>query len=294
MIESVVLVNPAAGRRPVSPAEIADALDRSGVPHVLEVVSGPSAMEDAVIEVVRSGRRLVLAGGDGTLGLTAQALVRAGLADDALPIGILPVGTGCDFLRTFGIPQDLVGAAAHLLTDSEYRIDLGLLRGVWGERIFVNIAQAGVGAAAAETAPRLPRALGPARYPLAFAGRLPRFPSCTIEIETATRTLRSKALAVIMANGQFFAGGWNVAPKALLVDGELDVQVIDAKKRQAPSLVPKIIAGVHLRHPSVTRRSMSEFTLRTDQIWPIEADGDYVGATPVEVSVLPSALSIKI
>jgi diacylglycerol kinase (ATP) len=294
MIECVVLVNPAAGRRPVSPAEIADALDRHGVAHTLEVVSGPNAMEAAVIEVVRSGRRLVLAGGDGTLGLAAQALVRTGLAADALPIGMLPVGTGCDFLRTFGIPQDLVGAAAHLLTDSEYRIDLGLLRGAWGERIFVNIAQAGVGAAAAETAPRLPRALGPARYPLAFAGRLPRFPSCTIEIETAARTLRSKALAVIMANGQFFAGGWNVAPKALLVDGELDVQVIDAKKRQAPGLVPKIIAGVHLRHPSVTRRSMSEFALRTEEIWPIEADGDYVGTTPVAVSVLPSALSIKI
>ncbi len=293
MIESVVLVNPAAGRRPVSPAEIADALDRHGVSHALEVVSGSAAMEDAVIEVVRSGRRLVLAGGDGTLGLAAQALVRAGLAGDALPIGVLPVGTGCDFLRTFGIPQDLVGAAAHLLTDSEYRIDLGRLHGAWGERIFVNIAQAGAGAAAAETATRLPRGLGPARYPLAFAARLPRFPSCMIEIE-GTRTIRSTALAVIMANGQFFAGGWNVAPKALLVDGELDVQIIDAKKRQAPSLVPKIIAGVHLRHRSVTRRSLSAFTLRTEEVWPIEADGDYVGSTPVEVTVLPSALSIKI
>jgi diacylglycerol kinase (ATP) len=293
MIESVVLVNPAAGRRPVSPAEIADALDRHGVSHTLEVVSGSTAMEDAVIEVVRRGHRLVLAGGDGTLGLAAQALVRAGLAADALPIGVLPVGTGCDFLRTFGIPQDLMGAAAHLLTDSEYRIDLGRLQGDWGERIFVNIAQAGAGAAAAETAARMPRALGPARYPLAFAARLPGFPACTVEIE-GTRTIRSKALAVIMANGQFFAGGWNVAPKALLVDGELDVQVIDAKKRQAPSLVPKIIAGVHLRHRSVTRRSMSEFTLRTEETWPIEADGDHLGTTPVQVSVLPAALSIKI
>jgi diacylglycerol kinase (ATP) len=293
MIESVVLVNPAAGRRPVSPAEIADALDRHGVVHALEVVSGPGAMEDAVVEVVRGGRRLVLAGGDGTLGLAAQALVRAGLASDALPVGMLPVGTGCDFLRTFGIPQDLIGAAAHLVTDSEYRIDLGRLQGDWGERIFVNIAQAGAGAAAAQTATRLPRALGPARYPLAFAARLPRFPACTIQIDGA-RTIRSKALAVIMANGQFFAGGWNVAPKALLVDGELDVQVIDAKKRQAPSLVPKIIAGVHLRHRSVTRRSLPEFTLTTEQIWPIEADGDHVGTTPVQVSVLPAALSIKI
>lgn len=290
---SVVLVNPAAGRKPVTPAAIADALARHGVEHRIEVVSGVAEMTAAIVEVVKAGHRLVLAGGDGTLGLACQTLYNAGLAADALPVAVLPVGTGCDFLRTFGIPQDLEGAAAHLVGDSSYRIDLGRVRGEWGERIFVNIAQAGAGAAAAETAPRLPRRLGPLRYPLAFAARLPRFPGCRIEID-GRRPIRSDALAVIMANGQFFAGGWNVAPKALLVDGELDVQVIDAAKWQAPSLVPKIIAGVHLASPAVTRRSMPDLTLRTEVPWPVEADGDHIGRTPIVVDTLPAAISIKI
>ncbi len=292
-LESVVLINPLAGRKAIQPAAVTDALDRFGIPHAIEVVAGRAEMQEAVVDVVSGGRRLVIAGGDGTVGLAMGALVAAGLAADAHPIGILPAGTGCDLLRTFGIPQDLVEAAAHLARPGEYRIDLGHIRGDWGQKVFVNIAQAGVGAAAAESARRLSRAFGPARYPLAFAARFPGFKACEIEIEGA-RSLRSRALAVIMANGQFFAGGWNVAPKALLVDGELDVQIIDAKKWEAPNLVPRIIAGVHLKHRAVTRRSLAAFTLRTEAPWPVEVDGDHVGSTPIQVEVLPAAVSIKI
>jgi diacylglycerol kinase (ATP) len=289
----VVLVNPAAGKRSIDTATIAAALDSHDIDHEIRVIDGPDEMRRQVVAVIREGRRLVIAGGDGTVGLTAEALVLEGLAADAPPVGILPLGSGCDLLRTFGIPQRLSEAAGHLVRPGEYRIDLGHLRADWGERIFVNIAQAGVGAAAAESARRLTRRLGPARYPLAFAGRFPRFRSAMVEIDGDV-TIRSTALAVIMANGQFFAGGWNVAPKAMLVDGELDVQVIDARKRQAPALVPRIIAGTHLRDRSVTRRTAGNFTVRTDVPWPVEADGDYCGTTPIDVSVIPAALTIKI
>lgn len=291
--EHVVLVNPIAGRRTVAPDSISAALERHGVDHELLVIDGRDAMRRQVERVVREGRRLVVAGGDGTVGLAAETMIQAGLAAEAHPLAILPLGSGCDLLRTFGIPQDLDQAAAHLVRPGEYRIDVGHLAGDWGERIFVNIAQAGVGAAAAETAARLGRRLGSIRYPLAFAGRFPGFRAANVEI-AGDISIRSRALAVIMANGQFFAGGWNVAPKAMLVDGELDVQVIDAAKRQAPALVPRIVAGTHLRDPAVKRRSGGNFSVESSVPWPVEADGDYCGTTPLEVRVLPAALSIKI
>lgn len=175
-----------------------------------------------------------------------------------------------------------------------YPIDVAILEGAWGSRYFVNVAQIGVGAAAAETAPRLNRRLGAMRYPLAFAARLPRFPAAMVRVETERRTYESKALAVIMANAQFFAGGWNVAPKATLVDGVLDIQVIDIRKRNAPALVPKVIKGTHLRDPAVRRFSAATFRMETNVVWPLEADGDYVGNTPVSGRVVPAALHLKI
>jgi len=292
MSEWVVLVNPTAGSQPASEARITDALDRYSIRHIIERVDGPERMRAAVTEVTRSGRRLAVVGGDGTVGLAAGAIIDSGLGD-APPLGILPAGTGCDLLRTFGIPQRIEDAAAHLVGDGEYRIDAGVIEGEWGRRVFVNVTQAGVGAAAAESAPAVPRRLGSVRYPMAFAARLPRFPHSEVSI-TGDRTHTCLLYALIIANGQFFAGGWNVAPKAMLVDGKMDVQVIDADKRQVFELVPKVIKGVHLGHSAVRRFSAASLEITTSVPWPVEADGDHLGSTPARVSTLPAAISIKI
>jgi diacylglycerol kinase family enzyme len=115
-----------------------------------------------------------------------------------------------------------------------------------------------------------------------------------VRVETERRTYESRALAVIMANAQFFAGGWNVAPRATLVDGVLDVQIINARKSQAPALVPKIIKGTHLKDRTVRRFAAATFQIETDVVWPLEADGDYIGNTPVSGRVVPAALHLKI
>lgn len=287
----MVLVNPQAGRRSVDPMRVRQILDDTGVEATVEQVDSRDEMKRIALESAIE-RDLVIVGGDGSVSLVVDALMHA--APARMPvIGILPGGTGCDLLKTFGLPGTIEGAARHLLGDKTYRIDVGRLDGSWGRRHFVNVAQAGAGAAAAETAVHLSRRLGPIRYPLAFAGRLPRFPKALVTLGGA-REYQSPALAVILANGQFFAGGWNVAPKAMLVDGELDVQVINARKRQAIGLVPRIIKGTHLRQPEVHRMSLASLSLATSVPWPVEVDGDFLGTTPFDVRVIPGAVELKI
>jgi diacylglycerol kinase family enzyme len=188
-----VLANPAAGRFAVDLNRLEAALDGAGVDARIRAVVGREQMREAVLEASSDGLVAVV-GGDGTVNLAVDTLLSAGV--DPLPVvGILPSGTGCDLLRTFGIPQRLEDAAHHLNGDRTYRIDVGVLDGDWGRRHFVNVAQAGVGAAAAESAPRLPRWIGSVRYPLAFLARLPRFPRCEVEMDAA-RSYRGSALAV--------------------------------------------------------------------------------------------------
>lgn len=294
MAKWYVIVNPIAGRHPTSPTTVREALDAAGVDARIETPVTRSDAKEVIRAAVNEGlTHLAVVGGDGSVNLAANVVLAMGTEEPPV-LGVLPAGTGCDLLRTFGIPQDLGEAARHLVTDDVYPIDVGILEGSWGTRYFVNVAQAGVGAAAAETAPRFGRGLGPARYPIAFAARLPRFPRAKITIETERRTYESEALAVILANAQFFAGGWNVAPKATLIDGVLDVQIIDCAKRRAPALVPKIIRGNHLTDRAVRRFAAATFTIETDIRWPVEADGDYVGNTPVSGRVVPAALRLKI
>lgn len=288
----LVAVNPSAGRRPVDVARVRRALVAAEVDAVIEVAVGSDAMRRLVTEAAGEPR-LAVVGGDGTVNLAINALYDSG-SSQFPTIGVLPAGTGCDLLRTFAIPQDLEGAAHHLRGDAVYRIDVGELSGSWGRRRFVNVAQAGVGAAAAVTAARLPRSLGSARYLSAFGLRLPRFPGGEVELVTNRRTHTGPALAVIMANAQFFANGWNIAPKAMMVDGAFDLQVIDVAKTSAPAMVPKLMRGLHLGEPGVRRISAESFRLDTQYPWPVEVDGDAIGNTPVEGQVLPAAIDLKI
>lgn len=289
-----ILVNPAAGRHPVSIDDLRTAIAAAGVDGVINVAYTADEMEEMILKHAAQGAEgLALVGGDGTVNLAANVLLAHTDLHQPL-IGVLPAGTGCDLLRTFGLPQDLGGAAKHLVSDSEYVIDVAYLSGTWGKRYFVNVAQTGVGAAAAETAPKLSRRFGKARYPAAFAARLPAFPICHVTVETERRTYEAEAAAVILANAQFFAGGWNIAPKATLIDGVLDIQIISASKAQAPALVPKIIRGTHLKEKTVRRISAASFKVETEVPWPIEADGDFVGNAPVSGEVVPAALRLKI
>lgn len=288
-----VIVNEHAGRANTSSEVVSRALERAEIEADVLAPDTAADAEVAVAHAVRNGvTHLAMVGGDGSVNLAANVLLNMDVEPPIL--GVLPSGTGCDLLRTFGIPQDLEGAARHLATDAVYPIDVGVLEGSWGTRFFVNVAQVGVGAAAAQSAPRLSRSLGALRYPLAFAARLPRFPRSSVTVTTERRRYESDALAVVMANAQFFAAGWNIAPKATLVDGVLDMQVINCPKTRAPALVPKIIKGTHLSDRAVRRFSAARFDIETAVPWPVEVDGDYLGNTPVSGWVVPAALRLKI
>jgi len=289
-----VIVNRAAGRTATSVDAVRSALSAGGVDAVVEA---PLTSEEARAMIrtaaVEGSTHIAVAGGDGTLNLAANTLLEIDGLEPPV-VALLPIGSGCDILRTFGIPQDLAGAVRHLATEDTYPIDVATLEGSWGTRYFVNVAQVGVGAAAAATARRLGRRFGSARYPMAFAARLPRFPRAVVSVETEKRRYEAEALALILANAQFFAGGWNIAPKATLVDGVLDMQLINCDKQRAPALVSKIIGGNHLTDRAVRRFSAAKYQITTDIPWPLEADGDYIGNTPVSGRVLPAALRLKI
>ena len=294
MSKWLVTVNPDAGRRSVGVDRVREALAAASVDGELALATTREEATEMLQAGAKDGKtHFAVVGGDGTVNMAANALLSLDL--DVPPvIGVLPAGTGCDLLRTFALPQDMGAAAHHLNGDETYTIDVVTLEGDWGLTYFVNVAQVGVGAAAAQTAPRLHRGLGALRYTMAFGARLPRFPRARVTLTTERRTYQSEALAVIMANAQFFAGGWNVAPRATLMDGVLDLQIIDISKSRAPALVPKVIRGTHLQDPAVRRLSAAQFRIETDPAWPLEADGDLVGNTAVEGRVVPAAIRLKI
>jgi diacylglycerol kinase (ATP) len=169
----VIIANARAGVRRLGRAE--RVLREHGIEHRIVRTTGPGHAVEAARDALRDGARyLVAAGGDGTVHEVANAILTDGAADVVL--GVLPLGSGCDFVRTFGIPRDAGKAALRLAAGAVRVIDVGKVTfGTGAIRYFVNIAEAGLGGAVVARAARLPGVLGPSRYLAALWLVLPVF-----------------------------------------------------------------------------------------------------------------------
>lgn len=290
----LALVNPyaAQGRRARSRVEAA--LRKHGIPGDVIEVDGIAALRDTVGMAASEGRnRFVAVGGDGTVHAVLNAVLEHEWREPPT-LGVLPAGTGCDLLRTFGVGNRIESAADRLAGGTTYPVDVGLAIGEWGRRFFLNVASAGATAAAAVAALRLPGWLGTFRYVGGVARSLPGFRRCEISLEAGRRRFEGESLAVVFANGQFFGGGFNIAPRASMVDQLLDIQVITARKREIGRLMPKARGGHHLSDPAVRRFVAPEVRLESTEPWPVETDGEPIGTTPVLLRLQAGRIRLKI
>ncbi len=290
----LVLVNPHAGRGRSAKADTLAALRCFSVPADVLEVDGLAALRDTVSDAANSDRRrLVAVGGDGTVNAVLNEIMAHGWKAAPL-LGILPAGTGCDLLRTFGLGTDLDRAAARLVEGAPYPVDVGLAIGEWGRKYFLNVASAGATASAARAAHRIPSRWGSFRYVAAVAASLPAWRRTDARVEAGRREFCGPALAVVVANAQFFGGGFNIAPRASMVDGLLDVQIITSRRREVAGLMRRARGGDHLADPAVRRFVAPEARIETDLPWPVEVDGEPIGETPLLVRLQAGSIRLMI
>src|SRR5207253_8865670 len=133
-------------------------------------------------------------------------------------LGVIPAGSGCDFVKTFGLPDDVEQACAHLLGPNTMSIDVGKVtyndqHGAPATRYFPNVAEAGLGGAVCERTERLPRGMGRSRYFLGFWLTLPLFAPTTVRVDSGQYAYEGRAHNVVVANGQYFGGGMRISPR---------------------------------------------------------------------------------
>lgn len=293
----LVICNARAGQRRVTKNldQVRTHLEGYGLDYEVRLTGGPGDATRMARAGLDAGRRLLVAmGGDGTI----QEIVN-GMVEDDKPVnpeaslGVIPAGTGSDFIRTFGLPSDPANAVRRLCGDYTFSIDVGKVSCLGATRYFANIAEAGIGAAVAARAVRLPRWLGGAVYPLAFWLTLLRFKPAQVSVDLVDRAYEGAMNNLVVANCQYFGAGMKIAPRAAPTDGLLDVQIEHAKKREAIALLPKVYRGEHLPHPDVVEAKRARVSIESDPPLLVEADGEVLGRTPARFEVVKNALRLK-
>ena len=300
-----VIVNLQAGRRRVGGAlpTVERSLRTLGMEHSVRLTEGPGDACRLARRALEDGSRFLVAmGGDGTV----HEVVNGMFGDDDRPVvpepvlGVVAAGSGCDLIRTFGLPADPEAAVSHLAGEELRPIDVARISYLGGDgnqavRYFVNIAEAGLGGATAGRAARLPPALGPARYFVAFWLALPGYRPGPMRIAVdGVDRYDGRAVNVVVANCRFFGGGMQVSPRSDAADGTLDVLVFKGPKTDSFTMLPRVYGGRHLPHANIVELQGRRLELVSEHPFEIEADGEVLGTTPASVELLNRPINLKV
>ena len=278
-----LVANAKAGTE-TDPGAVADALRAHGA--VVETVLAP---DDAARAGAGEPDRIVVAGGDGSIGPAALAAARAGTR-----LAVIAAGTANDFARALGLPRD-AGEAAALAADTAAptrEVDVALA----GERPFVNAASAGLSVLAARRAAPLKPRLGALAYAVGAlrAGLTARALACTVRVD-GEPLFAGRAWQVIVGVTGAFGGGSSL-DAADPCDGLLDVAVVEAGSRL--SLVRRAagmrLGGLAEQSGVAHRRGRAiEVELPGGTRWNVDGEVCELAA-PARFALAPARLSVVV
>lgn len=255
----------------------------------------PGHAAEIAEEEARAGRGLLLTfGGDGTISETARGILSSG--SSGCELGILPHGTGGDFIRSLSVPRRLADAARGLRTGKTIVIDVGRVTFANGDaRRFVNSASFGLSGEVAYRANRGKKS--GSSYARHTVGAALGFDFPEVLIQTSGTQRRVRITTVSLHNGRFFGGGMKMAPAADLTDGSL--QMILVRKMSPLKLLckaPLMYWGAHLgvaelEHGSVTK--LEADATDPDRTIRVEVDGESPGQLPACFEIQPRALRVR-
>jgi diacylglycerol kinase (ATP) len=295
----VLIANPRAGKGRVDNAlpRVERVLTSENLRYRVVRTTHRGHATEAARQALRGGERyLVAVGGDGTVHEVVNGMIEDGrpLAPDAV-LGVVPAGSGGDFVRSFGLPPDAEQAARHLAGDRVRPLDVGTVTCADGPtRYFVNIAEAGLGGAVVARAARLSRRLGGARYAAGFWLTLPGFRPTAVRLDADGHAHAWRAFNVVVANCRFYGGGMHISPKSDPCDQALDILVMTGPKSDSFTTLPKVYKGAHLPHRNIAELRAGQLRVEADAPFPVEADGELLGTTPASFGIIPSAVRLKL
>lgn len=292
MLNAAILINPTSGKgrsAKNAPVAVEHLRSRGMQVAVLEGGSAEGSLQLARQAVADGVDALIACGGDGTVHCALQAV-----AGTDVTLGIIPVGTGDDIARCLDLPLNDVQAAADVIADGRVRnVDYGLIDTADGvHRAFLAVMSAGFDSEVTERANNLRWPTGSSRYLVATVAELGVYKPVEFQITVDGQSTVAEGMMLAVGNGSSYGGGMYVCPRALPDDGQLDLTFLTRTNTLTfLRTFPKVFKGTHIDHPSV--RTMRGATVHVEAPGQTAyADGERVGALPVDVRVVPRGLKV--
>ncbi|MFP3903041.1 MAG: diacylglycerol/lipid kinase family protein [Armatimonadota bacterium] len=287
----LVIVNPMARLvgRSVRIGDILEHLLRLGARPQVALTREKSEARAMALQAIEDGRRrIVVAGGDGTVNEVVQAI-----ANTDLELAVIPLGTGNILGRFLGLRPGELPDACRLAVEGEADpIDLGVMDGHY----FVGMAGVGLDA---EIVHKLSRPWKEAVGWLAFAGQaiqaIVTEDESPMTVTFGERTFSGPMWGVFICNLPEYSYRLELSKNATPDDGLLDFVVLHPRSQiellefGLDTFVWREAADMH---PAATVLQAQNVSITADTPVRWQTDGDVMGETPVNCRVEPRALRL--
>lgn len=249
--------------------------------------------DDAMYETIKACKEdwdiILVSGGDGTVNEVAKGIVEGGRK---IPVAILSSGTVNDFANYMKIPKSSDEFVEMIKRGNYTDVDLGKI----DDTYFVNVAAGGLlSNVGFQVQPEAKLVLGRLAY---YIEGLKEITTQGIEpirmkIESEEYNFEDDILLFLVSNSSSIGGFKNIAPKADVTDGLLDVVII--KKSDFPdaaNIFLNVFSGEHVNHPNVVYFKSKNIKISSDEEVAIDIDGEYGGVLPTEISIVNNAFRV--
>ena len=300
-----VIVDPTAGEGRVASevGAVERALAHRGLEHRIQVAEAPGDVSRLAAAALDEGYRYLAAvGDDGTVQDVVNGMFRDGRTIvDSPVLAVMAAGSGCDLVRSFGLPGDVDGASSHLMGENTYELDVMKIttrgrNGASEVRYAHNVAEVGLHASATAKAAGFPRWMGNGRRFVGFWAAYAGTRRAVLDVVVDGRPQQHRAWSVIVGNGQFADGGLRLSPRSFPGDGVLEALLFTGPKSDAYRLLPRIFRhGDHVPDPGIKElRARVALRINGPRPLPVVADGSVLGTTPVTFQVVPRQILLKL
>lgn len=242
-------------------------------------------------------RNIISVGGDGTLhhvvnGIMTQRYVKT----SDITVGVIPLGTGNDWIKTYNIPNNIEKAIDLILLKHTILQDIGTLKLKNTATIyFNNMAGIGFDGYVANTLKKLKK-FGSIAYLLSGLFGLFFYKKPKLLIEFDTYKITTNSLMTLFGICRYSGGGMQLTKNTHHNNGLLDITIV--KHINLLDLLihlPKLYNGGIVNHSKVTTYTTKKIKVTSlDKLALIQAEGEIIGSNFIEVSIIPKALQFII
>ncbi len=231
--------------------------------------------------------RIYAVGGDGTVNEAVN-----GIAGTASSLGVIPTGSGNDFIRSYQETFDIKRMIAETVGGREKTIDLARVN----DKYFINISSIGFDANVVFNAnkfKKVPGITGSMAYLFSVIYTVFKKKISAIKVDMDGEKMELRALLVAIANGRYYGGGIMPAPGAELDDGLLDVCLVrEVTRFQILNLFPKYMKGLHGQIKEASFHKCRKISIESTEKLCVNIDGEIIEETTVDFEIIEGGINI--